>query len=225
MARFNIYKYNNKRATETNITLPKRANLLLELPTLHLKVRALLIDATEASLEAIKTAKPSEPKEFAAAEWANLRWGLLLGGFTHNEVSKLTKALNEAAKDAIYPSSDDEIYQFVEKVLLLPPGTNTNRYDTLLWQYESWNARVTKPALNEHETLVVALGKKLNGYVENDTPEDKEFKLQQIAIKLGVTTELLWRIMTGGRKVPGPVLDTLHKFLRNLETEMEADHE
>lgn len=180
---------------------------------------AILLAAQKAS-EGILKQLPAEGERITAVRAANIRWAMLSAGFTHREHQEVMARLNAVAENkGVYPTTTEEVERLIENACIGQEFNEGTKRITLFLLKEKWGWRLSHPLLNAHERMVYSIGKRLQTVFEQN-PDEKNDLVLSIATACGVQDQMVYRVATGGTKVPGAILQKMDRAVRRIEEKL-----
>lgn len=189
------------------------------------KVRVQLLEAANKCSESIAAAMPTDGTEISALVYAKIRWEMLKAGFKHAEVLGIISKLK--AWQANHPGEKLSAYDFIQTVTvkyLEPIGEDTSAFDLYIYHGE-YQDRIAGKILNAHERMVFLIGKQIDMLLAGKDPDQQARMVKRLAAKTDCSDELIWRIATGGLRVPRTVLEKVNKVVRELNANLAEDAE
>lgn len=195
--------------------MTKTNQLRSEIQLLQDQVRLQLVEAAKACAENVLPLLPGPGESLTTQQFAKIRWEMLCAGFTHNEISGIMSKIKAAAANQESLKSENDWVSLVATRYLEPLDENTDAFDLYMYQ-GSYKDRLEGKLLNQHEKLVFLTGKRINEILLGKSPEKQSAHIKRIATDTGVTEELVWRMATGGTRVPSSILDKTNRVLRRM---------
>lgn len=188
-----------------------------EAQVLREQYREVLLTAAQRAAEGVLQQLPAEGERITAVRAANIRWAMLLGGFTHREHQEVMSRLNAIAENkGVYPTSTEEVVALIEASCVGSDFHEGTKRVTLYILKEKWGHRLSHPLLNAHERVVFSIGKRIQTILESN-PEDRGSLVASIATATGVQEVMVYRVATGGTKVPSVILQKMDRAVRRIE--------
>jgi hypothetical protein len=188
-----------------------------EAQVLREQYREVLLTAAQKAASGILEQLPVEGERITAIRAANIRWAMLLAGFTHRENQELMSKLNAIAENkGVYPTTEEEVVTLIETACIGSDFHEDTKRATMYLLKEKWGWRLSHPLLNAHERMVFSIGKRLQAILQENA-ENKDALVATIATATGVQEVMVYRVATGGTKVPGVILQKMDRAIRRVE--------
>lgn len=199
--------------------MTKTQQLRSDVQALQDKVRVQLLEAANSCSEAILDVLPGAGEAFTPQIYATIRWEMLKAGFSHSEIAGITSKLKCRPQPVKTP---EEWIHVVTVDYLAPIAEDTDTFDLYIYQ-GTYQDRLAGKILNAHEKLCFLTAKRINEFLETRDLEKRPQIIKRFAVEWGMTEEMVWRVATGGTRVPASLLDKVNRSLRRIDSFIE-DH-
>ena len=185
---------------------------------------------TSAASESYPNVAPILPKKkgepWSAVQSAKLRWAMLGAGFTHKEIGDVSRRLWLCTKEgedyaAIHPPADQTSWVDFVQEATVGPLRGTYKLLTLRVLDMRFAHRLAAPILNDHEKTVFNLAKRMHGLL-SDNKEENRALIEALAQAVDVQPQLIYRVMTGGAKVPKLILSRILRAVSQFEKDVNS---
>lgn len=199
------------------------AELLKECSDLYPKIEEIYLKTSSKVAENVLKHMPAAGEKLTASQYASIRWELLNGGFDYWDVRKIMSKLSAISENLMpYPVNESEFVAFIHEKVLGTFDVNQNYTRTTLWLLsEEWTNRVKGPQLNAHEKCVIGIARRVNRLLAGTDEIEREKLITRIANDAKIQAEMVYRVATGGTKIPSKLLMVLDKAVRRIEISLE----
>ena len=197
--------------------MTKRSETIQKVQTLQDQVRLQLVEAANKAWDHTQPLLPGVGEQFTPITFAKLRWEMLKSGFSHSEIAVVTNKL-KARLDAGTPvQSLTEWIRTIAVDALLPISDETSQFALYILE-GGYKDRLAGKILNAHEKICYLTAKRIQELVEDESDDVRNAAFERIATECGINEEMIWRVATGGTRIPGSLLDKINRVLRRIDS-------
>lgn len=204
--------------------MTKSSTLRKDVNDLQSQVRLQLSKAIDSCAEAVLPLLPNNGEDFTSQQYAQMRWEMLKAGFSHSEISGISSKIKAACLRGERPVDVSDL-KIIVCTKYLEPIAEFTSVIMLILKKSDYSRRLAGNILNAHEKLVFLIGKQIDELADGQEPEVRAMIIKTIAEKSQCAEELIWRVATGGLRVPRVVLEKVNKVVRTLNAERWAEEE